>query len=367
MLQRLLEPALQAVLLRPSPLEQTRIFLIGQVTVSVGLTGPIQKTYKGLLFLPARGKGHNPSTREEVMAMPRQSKLELAVRMQHRLTPRDWRLLGWLYDHQLLTTDQIADALYPSIHAAQARLRTLTGYGLLLRFQPYRLQGGNFPYHYVLDHLGALIIAASRADPPPRLGQSDIRIHRIVSSRITDHRLGVNGFFTQLAKHERLHARARLHHWWPDTRLRGFTPPGTITLAMVQADGLGVWTEDGHTVAFYLEYDAGTENQTTLVNKVARYDELPEGRWPVLFSLPSTLREGHFHQKLAALKPGIPVATIARDRLDGANPAEAVWQLHRAGSSLLRLTEFPVRSPVDLEAFDAEARGQYTLPPRDER
>ena len=106
-----------------------------------------------------------------------------------------------------MTTDQIADALYPSIHAAQARLRTLTGYGLLLlllRFQPYRLQGGNFPYHYVLDHLGALIIA------------------------------------------------------------------------------------------FYPEYDAGTENQTTLVDKVTRYDELPEGRWPVLFSPPSTLRKGHF-------------------------------------------------------------------------
>lgn len=68
--------------------------------------------------------------------MPRRSKVELALQMQHRLTPRDWRLLGWLYDHRLLTTDQIADALYPSVHAAQARLKVLTGYGLLLRFQP---------------------------------------------------------------------------------------------------------------------------------------------------------------------------------------------------------------------------------------
>jgi len=80
------------------------------------------------------------------------------------------------------------------------------------------------------------------------------------------------------------------------------------------------------------------------VGKVARYDKLEEGRWPVLFSLPSMVREGHFHQKLAALKPSIPVATIARDRLDGANPAEAVWQLHRAASPLLRLAELPVRS-----------------------
>ena len=188
-----------------------------------------------------------------------------------------------------------------------------------------------------------------------------------MSSRNTDHRLGINGFFTQLVKHQRLHDGATLHHWWPDTRLRRFTPPGTIMLTMVEADGLGVWTEDGRHVAFYLEYDAGTENQTTLVGKVARYDKLEEGRWPVLFSLPSMVREGHFHQKLAALKPSIPVATIARDRLDGANPAEAVWQLHRAASPLLRLAELPMRSPVDLEVFAAEERGQYSLPGRDER
>ncbi|HZM77272.1 MAG TPA: replication-relaxation family protein [Candidatus Limnocylindrales bacterium] len=299
--------------------------------------------------------------------MARLSKLEQAVRMQHRLTPRDWQLLGWLYDHQLLTTDQIADALFPSVHAAQARLRMLTEYGLLLRFQPYRLQGGNFPYHYVLDHLGALIIAASRAKPPPRLGQSDMRIQRIVSSRNTDHRLGINGFFTQLAKYERLNDGATLHHWWPDDRLRWFTPPGTAMLIMVQADGLGVWSEDGRTVAFYLEYDTGTESLPTLVDKVVRFDQLEEGRWPVLFSLPSTVREANLHQRLASLKHRIPVATMARDRLDGANPAGQVWQLHRSAAPLVRLAELPMRSRIDLEVFAAEEKGQYSLPGRDER
>ncbi|WP_246002048.1 replication-relaxation family protein [Allorhizocola rhizosphaerae] len=288
--------------------------------------------------------------------------MELAVLMQHRLTPRDWRLLEWLYDHRLLTTDQIADALYPSVHAAQVRLRTLTKLGLLLRFQPYRLNGGNFPYHYVLDHLGALIIAGSRSDAPPRLSQSDTRIQRIVSSRNTDHRLGINGFFTQLAKYERLNEGARLHHWWPDTRMRRFAPPGTTMLAMLKADGLGVWADDGHTVAFYLEHDEGTESLPTLIDKVVRYDQLPEARWPVLFSMRSTVREGHFHQQLASLKPKIPVATMARDRLGGATPAEQVWQLHRAAAPLFRLAELPMQSPVDLEAFDAEARGIYSLP-----
>jgi hypothetical protein len=287
--------------------------------------------------------------------------------MQHRLTPRDWRLLGWLYDHRLMTTNQIADALYPSLHAAQVRLKELTSYDLLLRFQPYRLQGGNFPYHYVLDHLGALIIAGSRSDPPPRLGQSDTRVHRIVSSRNTDHRLGINGFFAQLAKYERLNGGAQLHHWWPDTRMKRFSAPGTTMLAMVESDGLGVWTDNGSTIAFYLEYDNGTESLPTLIDKVYRYNRLTDARWPVLFSLPSTVREGHFHQQLASLKPKIPIATIARDRLDSANPAEEVWQLHRAASPLLRLAELPMLDPVDLEAFDAEVRGQYLLPLTDQR
>jgi hypothetical protein len=55
-LQRLLEPGLQGVLLRPSPLEHTRIFVAGQVTVSVGRIGVVQKTTRVLLFLPARGR-----------------------------------------------------------------------------------------------------------------------------------------------------------------------------------------------------------------------------------------------------------------------------------------------------------------------
>ncbi|WP_020519510.1 replication-relaxation family protein [Catelliglobosispora koreensis] len=288
--------------------------------------------------------------------MPRQSKTDQAVLMQHRLTPRDWRLLGWLYDHQLLTTDQIANALYPSLHRAQVRLRNLTDYGVLKRFQPYRLEGGNFPFHYVIDHLGAFIVAGSRSQPPPRLGQSEARIHRIVTSRNFEHRLGINDFFTQLAKYERLNDGAKLHHWLPEHRNQWFSPPGTMSIASVKPDGIGVWTDRGQTIAFYYEHDHGTESLPTLVDKVVRYNEMWDARWPVLFSLPTTVREGHLHQKLASVKARIPIATIARDRLDGSNPAEQVWHLHAAATPLVRLAELPVQSPVNLAAFDAETR-----------
>jgi len=58
-LQWLLKPALQAVLLRPSPLERTRIFVTGLVTVSVGRVGPFQKTTRVLSSSPRGGRTQN--------------------------------------------------------------------------------------------------------------------------------------------------------------------------------------------------------------------------------------------------------------------------------------------------------------------
>lgn len=187
------------------------------------------------------------------------STIDNVLAVQHQLTVRDWRLLGWLYDHRVLTSFQIAHALFPSLNYAQRRLTALTGLRLVERFRPFRLAGGSHPYHYALAHTGALIIAASRSVTPPRRGDSTARLHRIATSRNLDHRLGINQFFTDLAGHERTHPSARLHHWWPDTRLTSFTPPGTFTVATIHADGLGVWTEHNRTVAFYLEHDTGTE------------------------------------------------------------------------------------------------------------
>jgi hypothetical protein len=95
--------------------------------------------------------------------------------VQHQLTERDWRLLGWLYDHSVLTSFQIAQALFPSLNRAQRRLTQLTQLtelGLLERFRPFRLQGGSHPYHYALAHTGALVVAAARGDEPPRRAAS---------------------------------------------------------------------------------------------------------------------------------------------------------------------------------------------------
>jgi len=46
------------------------------------------------------------------------------------------------------------------------------------------------------------------------------------------------------------------------------------------------------------------------------------------------------------------VATAARDRLDGASPAEAIWHLFGAASPLLHLAELPMPGPIDPADFD---------------
>lgn len=277
------------------------------------------------------------------------------LRVQHQLTERDWRLLGWLYDHAVLTSFQIAHALFPSLNYAQRRLTQLTGLGLLERFRPFRLEGGSHPYHYALAHTGALIVAATRGDEPPRRAASTTRLHRIATSRNLDHRLGINQFFTDLAAHERLHPGARLHHWWPDTKLqRFFSPPGTNAYGMVNADALGVWTEHGHTVAWYLEHDTGTEALGVLIEKLTGYGNLVRRggpAWPVLFWLHSATREANLHRRLTGTRVTVPVVTAARDRLDGQSPAEAIWHLYGTASPLLRLAELPMPGPVDPADF----------------
>ncbi len=286
----------------------------------------------------------------------RKTTTDHVLRVQHRLIERDWRLLGWLYDHSVLTSFQIAHALFPSLNYAQRRLTQLTELGLLERFRPFRLQGGSHPYHYALAHTGALVVAAARGDEPPRRAASTTRLHRIATSRNLDHRLGINQFFTDLAAHERLHPAARLHHWWPDTKLnRCFNPPGTTAYGMVQADALGVWSEHGQTAVWYLEHDQGTEALGVLVEKLAGYGNLVRHggpAWPVLFWLHSTTREANLHRRLASIRLTVPVATAARDRLDGRSPAEAVWHLHGAATPLLRLAELPMPGEVDPADFD---------------
>jgi hypothetical protein len=246
------------------------------------------------------------------------------LRVQSQLTARDRALLSWLYDHGVLTTFQVGNALFPSLDFCQRRLRTLYQLRLIARFRPQRADGGSYPYHWVIDQLGAEVVAAGRDQRPPRRDHARAERRRWTSTRSLAHRLGVNQFFTDLAGHARIHPRTELRQWLPEAACRdvaAFAGPDVPPMARaypprIRPDGFGVWAENGRQVAFFLEYDTGTEPLAVLTDKLSGYHALfhAVGRaWPVLFWLHSTARERHLRFRLNDLPTMAPAVTGARD------------------------------------------------------
>lgn len=265
------------------------------------------------------------------------------LRLQARLTDRDRLLLDWLADHKVLTTFQICHALFGSLDFAQRRLLKLHRLGLVDRFRPLRAGGGSYPWHYVLDQIGAELVAASRGETPPRRGQSLERMRRIATSRTLSHQLGVNQFFTDLAGYARTHPSCRLERWWSEQQCARAGAFSLMLISPVRPDGHGVFAADGRRVAFFLEWDSGGEQLQVLASKLAGYAahvDKDGPAWPVLFCLPTTRREGNLHQVFDDVEVVVPVATAARDVLAaGGGPAGAVWLVHRGSDAPRRLIE----------------------------
>ncbi|MEW2474692.1 replication-relaxation family protein [Micromonospora gifhornensis] len=283
------------------------------------------------------------------------------LRVQSQLTARDRVLLGWLYDHGVLTSFQIAHALFPSLDFCQRRLLTLYRLRLVGRFRPQRADGGSYPYYYVIDQLGAEVVAAGRDERPPRRDHARVERRRWTSSRTLEHRLGVNGFFTDLAGYARTHPDAGLGEWLSEAacqRSGVFTRPEDPALVRayqprVRPDGYGLWTVRSVGVPFFVEYDTGGEQLSVLTGKLVGYRQwfAALGRvWPVLFWLHSAARERNLRRLLAETPTLVPVATGARDHATEAGlcPAQAVWAV--AGGDGQRSTL------ADLAVWVADAR-----------
>ncbi|MFR9777723.1 replication-relaxation family protein [Micromonospora sp. MS34] len=278
---------------------------------------------------------------------------DAVLRVQSALTDRDHILLGWLADHGLLTTPQIAHALFPSVDFAQERLRKLTTLGVLARFRPQRPDGGSYPYHYLLDQLGVDVVAAQRGDDLPRRDAARKRRWHLTNRANLPHLLGTNQFFIELAGYARTHPEAHLIRWWPASRMQrlgAFAEPDDPVqvhayIPRVRPDGHGIWAEHHQQVPFFLEYDTGTERPLSiLTDKITAYERLAAVTrrvWPVLFWLHSAARERHLHQRLSDAGIRTPAATAVRDDAarNGKSPAEAVWWLHRRPGGLLRLAD----------------------------
>ncbi len=264
----------------------------------------------------------------------------LAVLRQ--LTSRDRVLLELLYDHQVLTTDQISDALFPNLDTAQHRLVKLVALELLERFRPLREGGGSFPFRYTIGRLGAEFVAARRGEEPPRRDRLVAARRRLATSPTLEHTLDTNGFFVAPLAHARAHPDSGLLRWWSGERCSQWHALATGLRPQMVSDGHGVWAEEQRAVGFYLEHDTGTESLTRLLDKLRRYELFAaEGGpgYPVLFWLHSSAREHRLHTLIAGERDlRVPVATAARDRLPApSDPADGIWMLHgNPGAAQLR-------------------------------
>ncbi|GIJ64903.1 replication-relaxation family protein [Virgisporangium aurantiacum] len=259
-----------------------------------------------------------------------------------RLEPRDYVLAHLLHDHRYLTTAQITTILFTAERTCRNRLNTLRQMGFIDWFMPVRPGAGRLPVHWVPGLLSARYVALHHGERPPTPKAVREAQDALVSGGHLYHTDGVNQFFVDLLAHARVHPDTRLVRWWPTRRIAAAVDHN------VRPDGHGVWREDDREherqVAFFLEYDTGSCAHSVLTGKLAAYRKLAAGggpRWPVLFWMPSTVRETNFHRRLNGAARGLIVATAARDAAAELGPTGAIWRVTGNGRRRLRLAELP--------------------------
>ena len=233
-----------------------------------------------------------------------------------RLTERDRFVCRILWEHRVLTTEQVLDLCFTSLTSAQHRLVALWRMGVLERFRPLR-PTGSASWRYTLGLLGASIVAAERGVEAPRPSVVRDRVVALAAHQRTAHTLGVNGFFCALHAAARRRSDAAVGAWWSERRCAAEWGD------FVRPDAYGVWEEGGSRVEFFLEHDTGTETLSRVAAKLAGYCDLAEaegGTRPLLFWLARPGREPAMRRVLQ--KSALPIATAVAGT---GNPAEAIW------------------------------------------
>lgn len=257
------------------------------------------------------------------------SRLDRLDRLR-RLTARDHLLLSWLAEHYVLTTGQIATALFPSLRSARLRLAVLTSLQAVTRFVD--VTTGDRQYLYTLGPLGTVVYPTQYNDPLRTDGReprsSVERTERIIGSRRLPHLLGTNQLFVDLHAYTRTDPNAQLARWWSEQHATAVY--GAVAAVAdgpgIRPDGHGVWAAGGREVGFFLEHDNGTETIGTVLRKLREYDRLALGggpRYSVLLRVPGRRREQHLLDVLAGARLAMPIATGVHTE----HPAGPAWTL----------------------------------------
>lgn len=247
------------------------------------------------------------------------------------LIQRDVDICLDIFDHRFLTTTQVFQLHFPSYSRARVRLHQLYLLGVLDRFRPPK-RPGSWPWHYVLDKLGAQIVSDMRDIDAHRLYFHRNRQANLLNSVRLNHMRDVNEFFCHLIFASRQKNEFRVTKWL------GEQASTALCHGIVRPDGAATIETPSGNLDFFLELDRGTEDSARLRNKMIDYDEVAISKHLpklLLFCFHSPRRERFARQALRSTR--VNVATSILDwHLE--RPFDPIW-LPVGGERRLRLED----------------------------
>lgn len=291
---------------------------------------------------------------------------ERVFELARHLTERDRAIALALYEHQLLTTDQLTLLFFSSKRRAQDRLRFLYDERMLDRFYPPRPYGLGKPQaHWLLDEAGAILVAASLGKERKQLGwqrRDDWGSHPQLL-----HRLEANRFVTDLIAATLEEASLGGSHWWGSRSAHARLDTTRLHEAPIPDCGFFLETSVGP-IECYLEWDRGTETLERLTAKLRAYwytEALTHERVVnVLFVVPSERRLQALVDAVAAdakrrranernsFTPHWPLSAAPTRELAAEGPLARVWRSLRDPTERTRLSQLPAQTellPIERE------------------
>ena len=269
-----------------------------------------------------------------------------------RLTSRDIAMLMALDQYRYLDRQQIEHLFFHGPRSCQLRLKHLTEYSLLLRWQ-VRLQPGYVPRPsiYVLSSRGARLLArVCQADRESFVRRAE---HARSHAFHLLHDLEANAFFVGLATAGRARNDEGLYHWvgergawhaYAQARELGPIP-----------DGWGRYLLPEGEVIFFLEWDRGTLQRARLRMKVSHYRNYFRGRrrataTHVLYVVPTQAREEQVRTEIgrALFRVGSDCCrfwTTTVERLHRDGPLGRIWWAAGAPERFVQFEELPMQPP----------------------
>lgn len=183
-----------------------------------------------------------------------------------RLTIRDRRIALDCFEHRVLTTEQLGRLHFDKQRRARRRLATLHQQRVLDRFRPaWQQRSGSSPYHWVLDEVGAYLVADELGIDRPDLHWRHADALSIAGSPKLAHQIAVNELITRLAVEARENG-GQLSEWYGERTTR------RVLGGQVIPDAYAVLHLPGRPALHLLvELDRGTEDHKRLREKAIGY------------------------------------------------------------------------------------------------